>query len=307
MTAERSVICVYATDSRTRCPLDAMVLSAVIRLLATTLLSLLSCASVLAQSADFEPPRLANGTPDLNGIWQALGSAHYDVERHMARPSMMLREGPHGPLPAVPVLALGAVGSVPGGMGVVDGGKIPYKPEAAKKREENRAHWIERDPEVKCYLPGVPRAVYMPFPFQIIQNDGAVFVAYEYAGAVREIYMKDVGPAETDSWMGQSVGRWEGNTLVVEVTGFNDQTWFDRSGTHHSNQLRVEERYTLTTPNHIQYEAKIEDPEVFTRPWNISLPLYRRMEEDARLMDFKCVEFVEELLFGEYRRNPLER
>lgn len=284
-----------------------MVLSAVIRLLATTLLSFLPILPALGQSADFEPPRLANGTPNLNGIWQALGSAHYDVERHMARPSMMLREGPHGPLPAVPVLALGAVGSVPGGMGIVDGGKIPYKPEAAKKREENRAHWIERDPEVKCYLPGVPRAVYMPFPFQIIQNEGAVFIAYEYAGAVREIYMKDVGPAETDSWMGQSVGRWEGNTLVVEVTGFTDQTWFDRSGSHHSNQLRVVERYTLITPNHIQYEAEIEDPEVFTRPWNISLPLYRRMEADARLMDFKCVEFVEELLFGEYRRKPLER
>ncbi len=225
----------------------------------------------------------------------------------MARHSMMLREGPHGPLPAVPLLALGAVGAVPGGMGVVEGGKIPYSPEAAKQRDENRANWLERDPEVKCYLPGVPRATYMPFPFQIFQNEGSVFIAYEFAGAVRDIYMHDVGPAETDSWMGQSVGRWEGDTLVVEVTGFNDQTWFDRSGTHHSNQLRVVERYTLASPHHIRYEAEIEDPEVFTRPWKISLPLYRRMEEGARLMDFKCVEFVEELIYGEYRRRPLER
>ena len=262
---------------------------------------------LVAQSSNGALPRLANGKPDLNGIWQAVGSAHYDIERHMARSSMMLRDGPHGPLPAVPTLRLGAVGAVPGGMGVVEGGKIPYKPEAAKLRDENRANWIERDPEIKCYLPGVPRAVYMPFPFQIFQNANSVFIAYEYAGAVRDIYLKDVGPAETDSWMGQSVGRWEGDTFVIETTGFNDQTWFDRSGTHHSNQLRVVERYSLSSPDHILFEAEIEDPVVFTRPWKISMPLYRRMEKDARLMDFKCVEFVEELIYGEYRRRPLER
>ena len=254
-----------------------------------------------------QAPRLANGKPDFNGIWQAVGSAHYDVERHMARHSMMLREGPRGPLPAVPLLALGAVGAVPGGMGIVEGGKIPYKPEAAKLRDENRKNWLKRDPEVKCYLPGVPRATYMPFPFQIVQNANQFFIAYEYAGAVRDVLFKDPGPAETDSWMGQSVGRWEGDTLVVEASGFNDQTWFDRSGTHHSNLLRVVERYSFITPHHIQYEAEITDPEVFTRPWKISLPLYRRMEKDARLMDFKCVEFVEELMFGEHRRKPLPR
>ncbi len=266
-----------------------------------------SAISGAGQSGEFEPDRLANGKPDFNGIWQAIGSAHYEIERHVARPSMMLRDGPHGPLPSVALLALGAVGSVPGGMGVVEGGKIPYKPEAALQRDENRAYWIERDPEVRCYLPGVPRATYMPFPFQILQNESSVFIVYEYAGAVREIYMKDVGPAETDSWMGQSVGRWDGDTLVVDVTGFNGRTWFDRSGTHHSNQLRVVERYTLTSPYHIQYEAEIDDPVVFTRPWRISLPLYRRMEEDARIMDFKCVEFVEELIYGPFRRKPLER
>ena len=281
--------------------------SVVIRLVALVLALGLSVLPSFAQSAGVALPRLADGKPDLNGIWQALGSAHYDIERHMAKSSMMLRQGPHGSLPAVPVLALGAVGAVPGGMGVVEGGKIPYKPDALKLREENRAHWIERDPEIKCYLPGIPRAVYMPFPFQIFQNENSTFFAYEFAGAVRDVYFKDVGPAETDSWMGQSVGHWEGDTLVIEVTGFNDQTWFDRSGTHHSNQLKVVERYTLSSPNHIQYEAEIEDPVVFTRPWKISMPLYRRMEEDARLMDFKCVEFVEELIYGEYRRRPLER
>ena len=261
-----------------------------------------------AQSADFEPPRLSNGNPDLNGIWQALNAAHYDVEPHIARPAMQLREGPRSLLPDVPVLRLGAVGAVPGSMGVIEGGgRIPYTPEARALKEENQANWVDRDPEIKCYMPGVPRATYMPFPFQIFQNESNVFIAYEFAGAVRDIYLEDVGPAETDSWMGQSVGRWEGDTLVVEVTGQNDQTWFDRAGSHHTNQLRVVERYMLIGPNHIQYEATMEDPNVFTEPWTISMPLYRRIEPGARLMDFKCVEFVEELLFGDLRRNPLPR
>ncbi len=265
-------------------------------------------APLHAQSADFEPPRLSNGNPDLNGIWQALGSAHYDIEPHIARHAMALQDGPQGPLPAAAVLRLGAVGAVPGGMGViVGGGRIPYTPEARALKEENRASWLDRDPEIKCYMPGVPRATYMPFPFQIFQNESNVFIAYEFAAAVRDIYLKDVGPAETDSWMGQSVGRWEGDTLVVEVTGQNEQTWLDRAGSHHTNQLRVTERYTLMSPNHIQYEATMEDPAVFTEPWTIRLPLYRRVEEGVRLMDFKCVEFVEELVFGHLRRNPLER
>lgn len=276
-----------------------------LRKLSVFILILTAVSPALSQNSTL--PRLPGGKPDFNGVWQALGPANYGIERHLARPSMMLRQGPHGPLPAVPLLRLGAVGAVPGSMGVVDGAVIPYKPEAQKKREENRAQWIDRDPEVRCYMPGVPRATYLPFPFQIIQNQKQFFIAYEFAGAVRDIYFQNPGPAETDSWMGQSVGRWEGDTLVVDVTGLNDQTWFDRSGTHHSNQLHVVERYSLSTPNHIQYEATIEDPEVFTRPWKIALPLYRRMEPGARLMDFKCVEFVEELIFGEYRRNPLKR
>ena len=210
----------------------------------------LGAGPIEGQSSDSEPSRLANDRPDLNGIWQALNSANYDIERHMARPAMQLRKGPHGPLPAVPVLRLGAAGAVPGGMGVVVGGKIPYSPEARAKREENRRHWIDRDPEIKCYMPGVPRATYMPFPFQIFQNENSFFIAYEFSGAVRNIYLEDVGPAETDSWMGQSVGHWEGDTLVVDVTGLSDQTWFDRSGTHHSNKLHVVERYTLISPNH---------------------------------------------------------
>ena len=226
---------------------------------------------------------------------------------HMARPAMALRAGPYGPLPAAPVLALGAVGSVPPGMGVVEGDEIPYQPSAAAKKKENQENWLARDPEVKCYLPGVPRATYLPYPFQIFQSDRAIFIAYEYAGAARNIYMKDPGPPPVDAWMGQSVGRWDGDTLVVDVTGFNEETWFDRSGNFHSDALHVVERYSLASPDVIAYEATIEDPKVFTRPWKIGMPLYRRLEKNAQLLDFKCVEFVEELMYGQWRKKPLSR
>jgi hypothetical protein len=259
------------------------------------------------QPSEYRAPRTADGRPDLNGIWQALNTANYDLETHAARPAMALREGPHGPLPAPEVLALGAIGAVPGGLSVVEGGAIPYKPEALAKKKENQENWLTRDPEISCYLPGVPRATYMPYPFQIFQSASGILITYEYAGAVREVYMKDPGPAPVESWMGQSVGRWEAETLVVEVTGFNDRTWFDRSGNFHSAQLRVVERYTRVAPDHLLYEATIEDPEVFTRPWKIRMPLYRRLEPGAQILDFKCVEFVEELMYGQYRRKPLTR
>jgi hypothetical protein len=257
--------------------------------------------------AAYRAPRAADGKPDLNGIWQALNEANYDIEMHMARPAMAVRPGPYGPVPAAPVLALGAVGSVPPGIGIVEGGTIPYKPDALAKKKENQEKWLERDPEVKCYLPGVPRANYMPQPFQILQSPSAVFFAYQYAGAVRNIYLKDPGPAPVDSWMGQSVGHWEGEAFVIESSGFNDSTWFDRAGNFHSDQLKVTERYTRTAPDVISYEATMTDPETFTRPWKVSMPLYRRLEKNAQLMDFKCVEFVEELLYGAYRKKPLSR
>jgi len=255
----------------------------------------------------YTAPRAADGHPDLNGIWQALNEAHYDLATHMARAAMAFREGPVRPVPADGVLALGAVGAVPGGFGVIEGGEIPYKPAALAEQKENRENWLDRDPEIKCYLPGVPRATYMPYPFQIFQSHNAFFIAYTYAGAVRDIYLEDPGPPPIDSWMGQSVGHWEGETFVVEVTGQNDQTWFDRSGNFHSGALRVVERYTRTGPDHLLYEATIEDPNVFERPWKISMPLYRRIESNAQLMEFKCVEFVEEMLYGEFRKTPLSR
>jgi hypothetical protein len=259
------------------------------------------------QSPAYRAPRAEGGKPDLNGIWQALNEANYDIEGHNARPAMALRPGPYGPVPAASVLALGAVGAVPPSLGVVVGGEIPYKPDALKQKKENQENWLTRDPEIKCYLPGVPRAAYMPQPFQILQSASQIFIAYQYAGAVRNIYMKDPGPAPVDAWMGQSFGRWDGETLVIDVTGFNDQTWFDRAGNFHSDALHVVERYTRTSPDVISYEATIEDPKVFTSPWKISMPLYRRQEKNAQLLDFKCVEFVEELMYGQWRKNPLSR
>ncbi len=251
-------------------------------------------------------PRTAAGKPDLSGIWQALTSANYDIEPHMARAAMALRPGPVVPVPAKDVVALGAVGSVPGGAGIVVGGTIPYTADALKKRDENREHWLERDPEIKCYLPGLPRATYMPFPFQVVQSESHIVIAYEYAGAFREVYFKDPGPPQTDAWMGQSVGHWEGDTFVVKVNGFNDRTWFDRAGNHHTENLVVTERWTMTDRDHIRYEATMEDPATFTKPWTIRVMLYRNVEPEARLGQFKCVEFVEELLYGHLRKTPLK-
>jgi hypothetical protein len=256
------------------------------------------------QASTYRAPRTPDGHPDMNGIWQALNEANWDIQMHVARPALALRPGPYNPVPAKEVVALGAVGSVPPGVGVVDG-ELPYLPAALAQKKKNQDNYLASDPEVKCYLPGVPRATYMPYPMQIFQSSKAFFIAYEYAGAVRNVYLKDPGPAPADSWMGQSVGRWEGETFVVDVTGLNEQTWFDRSGNFHSEEMKVTERYTRTSPDVISYEATITDPKTFSRPWKMSMPLYRRGEKNAQLMEFKCVEFVEELMYGQWRKKPL--
>jgi len=260
------------------------------------------------QAPAFQVPRLeGTSSPDLNGIWQALNTANWDLEAHAARPGLATVPGPAGDVPAAPVLALGAVGAVPGGTGVVDGGEIPYQPWAAAQKQENFENVLIRDPEVKCFLPGVPRATYMPYPFQIFQSANRVMMVYEFASASRTIHMDEVGPAPVLAWMGHSVGRWDGDTLVVDVTDQVEGTWFDRAGNFHSEALRVTERYTPIGPDHLHYEATIEDPNVFTRAWTISMPLYRRREPNAQLMEYKCVEFVEELLYGHLRRQQLVR
>ena len=187
---------------------------------------------------------------------------------------------------------------------MVEGNEIPYLPAAAARKKENFENRLAADPENKCFLPGVPRATYMPFPFQIVQTSQYILIAYEFASASRVIYMGKAPESPVDTWMGHSVGHWEGETLVVDVTSFNDQTWFDRAGNFHSDELHVVERYTPLSRDALSYEATIEDPKVFSRPWKMSMPLYRRLERNAQLLEFKCVEFAEELMYGPLRRQP---
>ncbi len=264
-----------------------------------------SLATEAAEEAEAAKPAVAR--PDLNGIWQVLNRAGDDLEDHPAQAARALREGPHGPLPAKVVLALGAVGAIPAGHGVVVDGPIPYQEWAREQRDENERSWLTRDPEIKCYLPGIPRATYMPYPFQIFQNDDALLFTYEYAGAVRSVHLEDPGPAPIDSWMGQSVGRYDGDTLVITTTGQNDRTWLDRAGNFHSEAMVVTERFTRTSEHTMRYEATIEDEKVFTRPWTIRMTLYRHVDGEAHLHRFNCVEFVEELLYGHLRKEPLDR
>jgi len=248
----------------------------------------------------YKASRMPDGHPNLNGNWQALVSADIALEDHEAQP------GIH---PEV----VGAYGGEPAGQSVVEGGVIPYQPWALEKRKENfekrgkvdvssDLKWHELgDPELKCYMPGVPRATYMPYPFRIVQGSSPyIMIAYSYASATRIVRMDWKGDYPTPSWMGWSRGHWEGDTLVVDVTGQREETWFDRAGDFHSDELHVVERYTPISPYHMMYEATIEDPKVFTRPWKISFPLYRREEKDFQLLEFKCVPFTEELLYGSY-------
>ena len=255
-------------------------------------------------------PARVEGQPNFSGIWQANNEAHWDVQAHDARAAAVLQPGAYpfeyARLPAAPVVALGAAGGVPGSLGVVQGdGQIPYTAEALAVKRENADRWIDRDPELKCYLPGIPRAMYMPYPFEITQGTDKIHMAYAFATTARTIHLDEVDPPPADTWMGHSVGRWEGDTLVVEVTNFNDKTWFDRAGNFHSDALHLVERFTLTTPDVVQYEVTIEDPQVFTRPWRIAMPLYRRVEPNMQLLEYRCTEFAEEFLYGNLRKTPL--
>lgn len=254
---------------------------------------LLGVTSATAQIADYQAPRTADESPDLNGIWQSINTANWNIEPHAAGPSM--------------VRELGAIAAVPAGLGVVEGGEIPYRPEARAQRDENFANRLELDPEIRCYLPGVPRAIYMPFPFQIIQSRQHIMLIHEYAGAVRTIYMDNHTPPPAPTWMGWSNGSWEGETLVVDSSGFNGQTWFDRAGNFHSDALHVIERFTPRSADTMMYEVTIEDPNVFTRTWTMSMPLYRRVEPNAEILEFRCVEFVEDLIYGHLRKQPDNR
>jgi hypothetical protein len=225
-----------------------------------------------AQSS-YSPSRTARGEPDLQGIWQVLNSAAWNLEDH------------------------GGATGVPAGASVVEGGSIPYQAWALAKRKENFANRRSADPEAHCDMPGVPRITYMPYPFQILQLGRYVVINYEYLNLTRYIYMDKTprpGPDVIDFYMGASDGHWEGNTLVVDSTNFNDRSWFDRAGNFHSDTLHVVERFTRTSSDHLNYEVTIEDSKVFTRPWKISMPLYRRVEKGAELLEFECYAYLEE-------------
>lgn len=262
------------------------------------------CSSGSAPSRDsrYVAPRLVGSShPDINGVWQAMNTAYWDIQDHSAQ--------------AGPVLALGAWGAMPAGQGIVESNEIPYQDWARAKKKENYEKRLMvnpdnfelGDPELKCYLPGVPRVNYLPYPFQIIQGTNQMLISYEYADASRLINMENHVRPPGDSFMGWSNGEWDGDTLVVTVTDFNGKSWFDRAGNFSSDALKVVERYTPTSPDHLQYEATIEDPKVFTRPWKISFPLYRRKEPKAQRNEFKCVEFTEELIYGSLSKKVAAR
>ena len=236
-------------------------------------LCMLAPASVVGQTspaAPYVPPRTADGQPDLQGVWQVLNTAAWDLEDHGAR--------------------LG----VPAGRSVVEGGAIPYQPAALARKKENFEKRASLDPETKCWLPGVPRVTYMGYPFRIVQQREKVTILYEYVGAIRFLYMNgNPHPRGPIDWfLGDSRARWEGNTLVVDVVHFTDRTWLDRAGNFHSEELHVVERYTPTGPDHMLYEVTIEDPKVFTRPWKMSMPLYRRQERDIELLEYECMSYL---------------
>ena len=258
------------------------------------LMALVAVAEASAQTQTGAVPRNKwDGKPNLNGIWQVLSTANWDLEAHEGGPS--------------PVATMGVWGARLPGMSVVVGGTIPYKPEALAKRDENRKNAItgkfgrdpNTDPELNCFLPGVPRATYLPHPFQILQSPGRMWMVYQYSYARREIFMDGKKEPQVDSWMGLSNARWDGDVLVVETTGFNGKTWFDRAGNYHSAALKVTERYRMMDRDHIMYEATMDDPSVFTRPWTIRMPLYRRVEDNVQLLQFRCAEYVEEFHYKE--------
>ena len=261
------------------------VLRLIFGLVAIGLLTLPPVAAQTSGTRPYTPARTPDGHPDLQGVWQALNTAAWDLEDH------------------------GASLGVPAGHGVVEGGTIPYQPSALARKKANFEKRATLDPEAKCYLPGVPRITYMPYPFQIVQQADKVSILYEYLHAVRYIHMNGNphprGPIEW--WMGDSRGRWEGTTLVVDVIHFNDLTWFDRAGNFHSSALHVIERYTPTGPDHMLYEATIEDPNVFTRPWKISMPLYRRQERNSELLEYQCNAYLLEQEWSNPKSTFFER
>lgn len=256
---------------------------------------LMAVLALPVQAQELERTETIGAHPNFNGIWQALNSANWNLEAHSAE---ALDE----------FWKLGAIAAIPAGKSVissigssvVSSGKIPYLPAALEQRNQNRANWPAADPEAKCYMLGIPRATYHDMPFQIFQSDtDDVLMVYPFAAANRVIHMSNHMEAPIDSWMGRSNGTWEGDELVVVTTGQNEMTWLDRAGNHHSNQLKVTERFKLLGPNHIWYVATLEDPQTYSEAWTIEMPLYRLIDNDAQLLEHKCVPFADKLLYSD--------
>lgn len=240
---------------------------------AAVLYSVCWCLGATSAGAQqtFTPPRLYDGrTPDFRGIWETRSSAWLNIEGHTAATG----------IPAAKSI-------------IVDppDGKIPYQAWALAKRDENSRHGLTADPRGRCAQAGVPRATYLPTPLQIVQSPGNFAIIYQDVHTYRIIYL-DNRPFydRIDWWMGDSRGRWDGDSLVVEVRDLNDETWFDQAGNHHSEDMRVMERYTLTGPDTLRYDATMTDPKAFTKPWTISLTLQRHKEPGFRIIEDECLE-----------------
>jgi len=235
------------------------------------LLALLAVAQLAAQSGAKNGaaiPRLPDGKPDFQGIWEVRNTANGNLEAHSA-----------------------AAGIRAGESVIVDppSGEIPYQPAPAAKQKQNFANRATADPVNKCFLPGVPRITYMPYPLQIFQTPKYVAILYEYVHASRTILMNGAPHLDNiDFWMGDSRGRWDGDTLVVDVTDNTADTWLDMSGNFHGADMHVVERYALISPDTLQYEATIEDPKVYTKPWTIRMALYRNPDKNAQLYEYEC-------------------
>jgi hypothetical protein len=224
-------------------------------------------------------PRTPDGKPDFQGIWKAGSGAAANLLDHGASPT------------------------APAGLSVVEGGAIPYQAWAASKKAENLAARSTADPLAHCYLPGVPRIMYLDHPFHIFQTRDALAITFAWSQVFRLVHVDGTAPVEgIEFWMGDSRGTWEGDTLAVAVTNHNDRTWFDAAGNFHSEQLKLVERFSLVDADTLRYEVTVEDPKVFTRPWKMSLPLYRQ-KNMTRILEYQCQAEAEEAS-GAFERDP---
>ena len=233
-------------------------------MMATVAITVFSIGAATAAET-YKAPRTADGQPDLQGIWEVKTSPDKDLEKAKG----LIVEPKNG--------------------------KIPYLPGALNQKKENAKSADAQDPLNKCFMPGVPRINLLQHPFQIFQTPNQISIAYEYIHNFRNIYLKRTQHMEQiDFWQGDSLGRWDGDTLVVDVADLNDQTWFDKAGDYHSDQLHVEERYTRTGPDTMLYEATITDPKTFSAPWKIRETLHRDTKPNARILEFECQYLADE-------------